>query len=82
MQLYSSLFPQNNDSVINILFFLSFQNCFSPRKTRTFHSLAPLNFDFASVLGLAMRYASQISQVDFQLANQRTEGVANCVVVP
>ena len=36
----------------------------------------PLNFDFASVLGLAIRYASTIFQVDFQPANHRTEGVA------
>ena len=36
----------------------------------------PLNFDFASVLGLAMRYVSQMSQVNFLPANQRTEGMA------
>ena len=35
-----------------------------------------LNLDFASVLGLAIRYASQILQVDFLPANQRTKGVA------
>ena len=36
----------------------------------------PLNLDFTSVLGLAIRYVSQIFQVDFQLANQRTEELA------
>ena len=35
-----------------------------------------LNLDFASVLGLAIRYVSQILQVDFLPANQLTEGVA------
>ena len=51
----------------------------------------PLNLDFAFVLGLAIWYVSQIFQVDFQPANQQTEGVAEnddvdgalvCVVVP
>ena len=43
----------------------------------------PLNLDLASVLGLAMRYVSQMSPVNFLPANQRTEGVALvCVVVP
>ena len=34
-----------------------------------------LNFDFASVLGLVLRYAFQILEMYF-LSNQRTEGVA------
>ena len=36
----------------------------------------PLNFDFASVLGPAIRHVFQIFQVNFLQANQRTEGVA------
>ena len=36
----------------------------------------PLNFDFASVLGLGMRYAFKIFQIYFLRANQRTERVA------
>ena len=36
----------------------------------------PLNLDFASVLGLGIRYVSQMSQVNFLPANQQTEGMA------
>ena len=36
----------------------------------------PLNFDFASVLGLAIRYVFQIFQVDFLPDSQITKGVA------
>ena len=39
--------------------------------------ILPLNLDFASVLGLAIRYISQMSPVNFLLANQQTEGVAD-----
>ena len=41
----------------------------------------PLNLDFASVLGLAIRVRFQIFQVDFIPANQRTEEVAENVDV-
>ena len=36
----------------------------------------PLNLNFASILGLAMRYVNQMSPVSFLPANQRTEVVA------
>ena len=38
--------------------------------------ILPLNFNFASLLGLGIRHVSQMSQVISLPANQRTVGVA------